>query len=341
MKHNKKILITGGAGFIGSAVVRWLINNSEHSVIVVDKLTYSGNILSLTSVENSSRYHFVQADICDLETLKTIFSKYKPDKILHLAAESHVDRSISDSSEFMSTNIIGTHNLLEVSLEHWRRSSFRDDDFIFHHVSTDEVFGDLGETEGQFSELTPYSPNSPYSASKAASDHLVRAWHKTYGLPTVVSNCSNNYGPYQHPEKLIPMVISNAMRGKNIPVYGDGLQIRDWLYVDDHVAALMSILFAGEVGQTYNIGGDADYSNLQVIKTIFNVLQEIRPSNMYGISSYESLITFVTDRPGHDFRYSVNASKIKEKLGWAPIENFNTGIQKTISWYLKNENWLA
>lgn len=340
MNENNKILITGGAGFIGSAVVRWLINNSEHSVIVLDKLTYSGNLSALKAVENSPRYHFVQADICNLDALKTIFSKHKPDKILHLAAESHVDRSISDSSDFISTNIIGTHNLLEASLEHWRTSASTYDDFIFHHVSTDEVFGDLGETEGQFSELTPYAPNSPYSASKAASDHLVRAWHKTYGLPTIVSNCSNNYGPYQHPEKLIPMVISNAIMGKNIPVYGNGLQIRDWLYVDDHVAALMCILFAGEVGQTYNIGGDADRTNLEVIETICNALQELRPSRVYGISSYESLITYVTDRPGHDFRYSVNSSKIREKLGWEPIENFITGIQKTVSWHLKNENWL-
>lgn len=334
------ILVTGGAGFIGSAVVRHIINHTQNSVVNVDKLTYAGNLESLTEVESNSRYVFEQADICDRKALEKIFQKYQPDTVMHLAAESHVDRSIDSAGEFIQTNIIGTYTLLEVARAYWNGlSEKKKAAFRFHHISTDEVYGDLEGTTALFTETTPYSPSSPYSASKAASDHLVRAWLRTYGLPTIVTNCSNNYGPYHFPEKLIPLMILNALEGKKLPVYGDGQQIRDWLFVEDHARALYKVVTEGKVGETYNIGGHNEKANIEVVKTICHLLEELVPNKPAGVSKYEDLITFVTDRPGHDVRYAIDASKIERELGWKPQESFESGIRKTVEWYLNNKQW--
>lgn len=344
----EKIVVTGGAGFIGSAVVRYIINQTPHTVINVDKLTYAGNLDSLKSVSNSTRYNFERVDICDYNKLEEVFRKYKPTKVMHLAAESHVDRSIEGPADFINTNIIGTFNLLEVSRRYL--SSEPQIGFKFHHISTDEVYGDLphpDECEGElplFTENTSYKPSSPYSASKASSDHLVRAWARTYGLPTLVTNCSNNYGPFHYPEKLIPLIILNAIHGKSLPVYGDGSQIRDWLYVEDHARALYKIVMEGKIGETYNIGGFNEKRNIDVVKTICSILDSIYPvvsnSNISSeIKSYFDLVTPVADRPGHDRRYAIDSTKIKNELGWEPLESFESGIEKTISWYLQNKDW--
>ena len=332
-----KIFITGGAGFIGSAVIRYIINNTKDSVVNIDKLTYAGSLESLSSISNSSRYIFEHMDICDENSIKKIFDIHQPDLVMHLAAESHVDRSIDGPDLFMQTNILGTYNLLETGRKYWlsltegRKKTFR-----FHHVSTDEVYGDLGLNDDSFNENTPYSPSSPYSASKAASDHLVRAWYRTYQLPTIVTNCSNNYGPYHFPEKLIPLVILNALEGKSIPIYGNGDQIRDWLYVEDHAVALYKVLTEGKVGETYNIGGFNEKKNIEVITKICDLLDEIVPKIS---GSYGDLMSFVKDRPGHDKRYAIDSTKINRELGWYPRETFETGIRKTIDWYLKNSDW--
>lgn len=332
-----KILVTGGAGFIGSAVIRHLIQNTDDVVINVDKLTYAGNLDSLKSVSGNSRYHFEQVDICDREKMQEVFDKHTPDAIMHLAAESHVDRSIDGPSTFIETNIIGTYTLLEVSRTYWSNlSGDKKEAFRFHHISTDEVYGDLEGPEDFFLETTPYAPSSPYSASKASSDHLVRAWKRTYGLPTLVTNCSNNYGPYHFPEKLVPHMILNALHGKALPVYGDGLQVRDWLFVDDHARALVLVLKKGVIGETYNIGGHNEKKNIEVVHKICELLEELKPSQG---KPYKDLITFVKDRPGHDVRYAIDASKIKRELGWVPEESFETGMKKTVSWYLENEAW--
>lgn len=340
-----KILITGGAGFIGSAVIRHIINQTRDSVINVDKLTYAGNLESLADVASSERYAFVQADICDTDALKSIFEQHQPDAVMHLAAESHVDRSITGPAAFIETNVVGTYTLLEVARHYWlaleptRKESFR-----FHHVSTDEVYGDLPHpdewTEDAilplFTENTAYAPSSPYSASKASSDHLVRAWYRTYGLPTIVTNCSNNYGPFHFPEKLIPLVILNALEGKLLPVYGRGDQIRDWLYVEDHARALYKVFSEGGVGETYNIGGHNEKQNIDVVQTICSLLDELVPKKI----SYKEQIAYVTDRPGHDRRYAIDASKIANELGWKPEESFDSGIRKTVMWYLTNSRWV-
>lgn len=342
------LLITGGAGFIGSAVVRHIIENTTESVINVDCLTYAGNTESLSLIDKSERYHFVQADICDAQAMAEVFEKYQPDAVMHLAAESHVDRSIDGPAAFMQTNIIGTFTLLEAARSYWsklpddKKSSFR-----FHHISTDEVYGDLEGTDDLFTEETSYEPSSPYSASKASSDHLVRAWNRTYGLPVIVTNCSNNYGPYHFPEKLIPHVILNALSAKSLPVYGDGSQIRDWLYVEDHARALYKVVTEGKVGETYNIGGHNEKKNIEVVETLCAILDELKPiannpafaSSSSPMTNYKDLITFVKDRPGHDVRYAIDASKIERELGWVPEESFETGIRKTVEWYLNNENW--
>ena len=334
-----KILVTGGAGFIGSAVVRHIIGNTQDTVINVDKLTYAGNLESLATVANSSRYHFRQVDICDRPAVDAVFAEFAPDAVMHLAAESHVDRSIDGPAAFIETNIVGTYTLLESARQYWlalpaeKKSAFR-----FHHISTDEVYGELGPT-GLFTEQTPYSPNSPYSASKASSDHLVRAWHETYGLPTIVTNCSNNYGPYHFPEKLIPLMILNALAGKPLPVYGKGNQVRDWLYVDDHARALYKVLTEGVVAETYNIGGHNEKQNIEVVHTICDLLEELRPQKPAGVKQYRDLITHVADRPGHDVRYAIDAGKIQRELGWSPAETFDSGIRKTVQWYLDNESW--
>jgi dTDP-glucose 4,6-dehydratase len=334
-----KILLTGGCGFIGSAVIRKIIHDYEFDVINVDKLTYAGNIESLGSINTNPRYFFEKKDICNLDDLKIIFDKYQPDFVMHLAAESHVDRSIENPDDFINTNIIGTYNLLKSSryyyenLDQAKKSSFR-----FHHISTDEVYGDLtGNT--LFTENTSYSPSSPYSASKAGSDHLVRAWGRTFGLPTIITNCSNNYGPYHFPEKLIPHIIINAVNGDQLPIYGDGSQIRDWLYVDDHADALINVITRSKVGETYNIGGHNEKTNLEVVKSICNILNELIIDKPNNISDFKSLISFVKDRPGHDLRYAIDASKIKKDLGWVPKETFESGIKKTVEWYLNNKNW--
>ena len=336
---SKTFLVTGGAGFIGSAVVRELINNTQHRVINLDKLTYAGNLESLTSVEDSERYTFVQADICDAPAMQQLFEQHQPDVVMHLAAESHVDRSIDGPAEFIQTNVVGTAVLLEAARAYWKTLQQQDaakaEAFRFHHISTDEVYGDLEGTDDLFTETTPYAPSSPYSVSKASSDHLVRAWQRTYGLPTLVTNCSNNYGPYHFPEKLIPLMILNALAGKPLPVYGNGQQIRDWLYVEDHARALIKVATEGEVGETYNIGGHNEKANLTVVETLCDLLQELVPQEQ----SYRELITFVTDRPGHDVRYAIDASKIERELGWTPEETFETGLRKTVQWYLANETW--
>lgn len=335
-----KILITGGAGFIGSAVVRHIIQNTNNEVLNVDKLTYAGNLESLKEVDQNERYQFSQTDICDRIALDELFKAFQPDAVMHLAAESHVDRSISGPADFIETNIIGTYQLLEASRYYWntlaeeKKSAFR-----FHHISTDEVYGDLEGTEDLFLETTPYAPSSPYSASKASSDHLVRAWQRTYGLPTIVTNCSNNYGPYHFPEKLIPLVILNALDGKLLPIYGKGDQIRDWLFVEDHARALYKVVTEGVIGETYNIGGHNEQKNIDVVKAICTLLEELAPNKPEGVQQYQDLITYVQDRPGHDLRYAIDASKIAKELSWKPEETFETGIRKTVEWYLNNLEW--
>lgn len=332
--------MTGGAGFIGSAVVRHIIQNTQDAVVVVDKLTYAGNLASLAPVADNPRFAFEQVDICDRDALNTVFATHKPDVVMHLAAESHVDRSIDGPAVFIETNIVGTYNLLETSRAWWsglaaeQKAAFR-----FHHISTDEVYGDLHSMDDFFTETTPYAPSSPYSASKASSDHLVRAWQRTYGLPTLVTNCSNNYGPYHFPEKLIPLMILNAIAGKPLPVYGDGQQIRDWLYVEDHARALYLVATEGTPGETWNIGGHNERKNLDVVTTICDLLEELVPMKPQGVQQYRDLITRVPDRPGHDLRYAIDASKIERELGWAPQETFESGIRKTVEWYLANEGW--
>lgn len=334
-----KILVTGGAGFIGSAIVRYIINNTQDTVINLDKLTYAGNLESLESVSSNARYVFEQVDICDRNEVLRVFQQYKPDVVMHLAAESHVDRSIDGPAAFIETNIVGTYVLLDVAKEYWGALDKKNQSiFRFHHVSTDEVYGDLKDSQGLFCESTSYAPSSPYAASKASSDHLVRAWQRTYNLPTIITNCSNNYGPYQFPEKLIPLVISNALKGKSLPVYGQGNQIRDWLYVDDHVRALYKALTEGMVGETYNIGARNEKQNIEVVKIICELLDELKPAinENLNINSYKELITFVDDRAGHDLRYAVDASKIQRELNWHPLETFESGLRKTISWYIDN-----
>lgn len=339
-ENSKIILITGGAGFIGSALIRHLIQNTQHNIINVDKLTYAGNLESLKSVENSPRYRFEKVDICDGEKISQIFEKHQPDIIMHLAAESHVDRSIAAAGEFIQTNIVGTYQLLEVSRKYFENKK----DFLFHHISTDEVYGELPHPDEEnyhqqknlfFTEDTPYTPNSPYSSSKASSDHLVYAWYRTYGLPIVITNCSNNYGPYQNTEKLIPLIISNAIQGRKLPVYGEGRQIRDWLYVEDHAKALMviveNVVLLGKVGETYNIGGNNEKKNIEVVKMICSILEQKLSKN-----NLTSLIEHVTDRLGHDKRYAIDATKIKNDFGWQPQETFESGLEKTVEWYLKN-----
>ena len=335
-----KVLVTGGAGFIGSAVIRHLINDTTHNVLNLDKLTYAGNLDSLSSVASSERYQFSLTDICDRTALDAVFDDFKPDVIMHLAAESHVDRSIDGPAEFIETNIIGTYQLLEASRAYYngllpeRQAGFR-----FHHISTDEVYGDLEGTDDLFTETTSYAPSSPYSASKASSDHLVRAWHRTFGLPVVLTNCSNNYGPYHFPEKLIPHMILNALAGKSLPVYGKGNQIRDWLYVEDHARALVLVATSAEVGEAYNIGGHNEKQNIEVVQTLCDLLEELHPQKPAGVANYKDLITFVKDRPGHDLRYAIDASKIELELGWKPRETFQTGLRKTVLWYLENRDW--
>ena len=333
-----KILVTGGAGFIGSAVIRHLVKETEHQVLNVDKLTYAGNLESLISISDHPRYHFSQTDICDHAALTRLFASFEPDVVMHLAAESHVDRSIDGPAEFIKTNIVGTYTLLEAARKYWQKlPEIKKSRFKFHHISTDEVYGDLEGTTDLFAETTPYLPSSPYSASKASSDHLVRAWHRTYGLPVVITNCSNNYGPYHFPEKLIPLMILNALEGKSLPVYGNGQQVRDWLFVEDHARALYQVATQGIVGETYNIGGWNEKQNIDEVKTICQILDELKPQ-LNG-ERYESLITFVNDRPGHDLRYAIDASKIERELGWKPQESFETGIRKTVKWYLDNLTW--
>ena len=335
-----KVLVTGGAGFIGSAVVRHIINNTNNNVLNVDKLTYAGNLESLKDVDQNERYQFSQTDICDRKALDQLFSEFQPDLVMHLAAESHVDRSITGSAAFIETNIIGTYQLLEAARQYWANlTEDKKQTFRFHHISTDEVYGDLEGTTDLFLETTSYSPSSPYSASKASSDHLVRAWNRTYGLPVILTNCSNNYGPYHFPEKLIPLVILNALEGKALPIYGKGDQIRDWLYVEDHARALYKVVTEASVGETYNIGGHNEQKNLDVVKAICNLLEELAPNKPDGVVRYEDLISYVQDRPGHDLRYAIDATKIKDDLGWVPAESFETGLRKTVEWYLNNQEW--
>lgn len=336
---DKTIFITGGAGFIGSALVRYLINETNHTVINFDKLTYAGNLESLASIEKNERYHFIKGDICDKEKVSSVFKQYSPDVIMHLAAESHVDRSIDGPGEFIKTNVVGTYELLEAARSYFAKlSDDRRVAFRFHHISTDEVYGDLGET-GLFTEDTSYEPSSPYSASKASSDHLVRAWYRTFELPVVITNCSNNYGPFHFPEKLIPLVILNALEGKELPIYGDGKQVRDWLFVEDHARALYQVVSKGVVGETYNIGGFNEKQNIEVVRTICNHLNQLVDKKPNGISDFNELITFVKDRPGHDVRYAIDSTKINKKLGWYPEETFDSGIYKTIQWYLEHQEW--
>ena len=333
-----KILVTGGAGFIGSAVIRHIIQNTEHQVLNIDKLTYAGNLESLKEIDQHPNYQFKQIDIRDTEQITAAIDAFRPNAIMHLAAESHVDRSIDGPAAFIQTNIVGTYTLLEAARKYWMSlEAEAQQNFRFHHISTDEVYGDLEDTIDLFTETTSYAPSSPYSASKASSDHLVRAWHRTYGLPVIVTNCSNNYGPYHFPEKLIPLVILNALDAKPLPVYGSGQQIRDWLFVEDHARALYKVVTEGVVGETYNIGGHNEKQNIEVVKTICKILDELKPQA--NGQTYESLITFVKDRPGHDLRYAIDATKIKNELGWTPTETFETGICKTVQWYLDNLDW--
>ena len=335
-----KLLVTGGAGFIGSAVIRYIFRNTSDDVVNLDKLTYAGNLQSLVEVSDSERYAFEQVDICNRAELDRVLQDHRPDAIMHLAAESHVDRSIDGPADFVETNIVGTYTLLEATRAYWigldeaAKQAFR-----FHHISTDEVYGDLEGPENLFTEETPYAPSSPYSASKASSDHLVRAWHRTYGLPVLVTNCSNNYEPYHFPEKLIPLMILNALEGKPLPVYGKGEQVRDWLYVEDHASALYKVITEGLPGGTYNIGGHNEKQNIEVVSTLCDLLEELAPQKPAGVAEYRDLITYVTDRPGHDMRYAIDASKIQRELGWAPAETFETGIRKTVQWYLNNRAW--
>ena len=333
-----KILITGGAGFIGSAVIRHIILSTNNQILNIDKLTYAGNLESLKEIDQHSNYQFKQIDICDTEQITKAIEAFQPDAIMHLAAESHVDRSIDGPAAFIQTNIVGTYTLLEAARKYWMSLNVEaQQNFRFHHISTDEVYGDLESTTDLFTETTSYAPSSPYSASKASSDHLVRAWHRTYGLPVIVTNCSNNYGPYHFPEKLIPLVILNALDAKPLPVYGNGQQIRDWLYVEDHARALYKVVTEGVVGETYNLGGHNEKQNIEVVKTICKILDELKPQA--NGQTYESLITFVKDRPGHDLRYAIDATKIQNELGWTPTETFETGIRKTVQWYLNNLDW--
>lgn len=338
-----RILLTGGAGFIGSALIRHLLNDTQHQVLNLDKLTYAGNLESLASVADNPRYQFVQADIGDSAAVSRALAEFQPDAIMHLAAESHVDRSIDGPAEFIQTNIVGTYALLEATRAYWLQlDEARKQAFRFHHISTDEVYGDLHGVDDLFSETTPYAPSSPYSASKAASDHLVRAWQRTYGLPVLLTNCSNNYGPYHFPEKLIPLVILNALDGKPLPVYGNGQQVRDWLYVEDHARALFKVVTEGKVGETYNIGGHNEQTNLHVVQSICTLLDELAPRRGAGAQqggAYAELISFVADRPGHDLRYAIDASKIERELGWTPQETFASGLRKTVRWYLDNLDW--
>lgn len=353
----KTFMVTGGAGFIGSAVIRHIINETQYKVVNVDKLTYAGNLESLKQIENNERYSFEQVDICNAAGIKQIFQKHQPDIIMHLAAESHVDRSIDGPGEFIQTNIVGTYTLLEQARSYWTQlEPAKKAGFRFHHISTDEVYGDLphpdelepssqsmGEADALplFTETTAYAPSSPYSASKASSDHLVRAWQRTYGLPTLITNCSNNYGPYHFPEKLIPLIILNALEGKALPVYGKGNQIRDWLYVEDHARALVLVATQGEIAETYNIGGHNEKQNIEVVNTICDLLDELVPDKPAGIQNYKDLVTYVQDRAGHDVRYAIDASKIQHELGWKPEESFDSGIKKTVQWYLANQEWCA
>lgn len=335
-----RILVTGGAGFIGSALIRHLIETTAHEVLNLDKLTYAGNLESLSSIATNTRYEFVQADIADRATVDAVLERFAPHAIMHLAAESHVDRSIDGPAAFIETNIVGTYSLLEAARAYWAKLPAAEREaFRFHHVSTDEVYGDLHGVDDLFTETTPYAPSSPYSASKAASDHLVRAWHRTYGLPVLLSNCSNNYGPFQFPEKLIPLTILNALAGKPLPVYGNGLQVRDWLFVEDHARALLQVLCAGQVGETYNIGGHNEQKNIDVVRSICALLEELAPDHPAGVNHYADLISFVQDRPGHDQRYAIDASKIQRELGWTPAETFQSGLRKTVQWYLDNSEW--
>ena len=334
------ILVTGGAGFIGSAVVRHIVRETEDRVINLDKLTYAGNLESLAGIAGSNRYAFEKVDICDRSALARAVHEHRPDIIMHLAAESHVDRSIDGPGAFIQTNVVGAYNMLEVARDYWKglapaaRERFR-----FHHISTDEVYGDLEDPQALFTETTPYAPSSPYSASKAGSDHLVRAWGRTYGLPVLITNCSNNYGPYHFPEKLIPLMILNALEGRPLPVYGKGDQVRDWLYVEDHARALYKVVTEGAVGSTYNIGGHNEKRNIDVVRRICALLEELAPEKPVGVGRYEDLIAFVEDRPGHDRRYAIDAGKIERELGWTPQESFETGLRKTVEWYLANREW--
>lgn len=336
----KTILVTGGAGFIGSAVVRHIIQDTDYQVVNLDKLTYAGNLESLALVADNPRYTFEQVDICQRSELDRVFATYQPDVVMHLAAESHVDRSIDGPAAFIETNIIGTYNMLEAARSYWNTlEPANKAEFRFHHISTDEVYGDLHGTDDLFTETTPYAPSSPYSASKASSDHLVRAWLRTYGLPTLITNCSNNYGPYHFPEKLIPLMILNALAAKPLPVYGQGNQVRDWLYVEDHARALVLVATQGEIGETYNIGGHNERKNIDVVQTLCALLEELVPEKPTGVEKYTDLITYVADRPGHDLRYAIDASKIADELGWLPQETFESGMRKTVQWYLANTDW--
>jgi len=340
LSDTKLILVTGGMGFIGSAVIRHILSSTDNHVVNIDNLTYAGNPDSLAEFSFSSRYCHENSNICDQQSISDLLFRYKPIAIMHLAAESHVDRSIDSPAEFINTNIIGTYTMLEAARQYWNTLEYTEKlNFRFHHISTDEVYGDLKGTNDLFTEDTRYAPSSPYAASKAGSDHLVRAWGRTYGLPVIITNCSNNYGPYHFPEKLIPHVILNAIHGKPLPVYGNGLQIRDWLYVEDHAKALIKVVTEGKVGETYNIGGHNEKTNLEVVETICDLLEELSTEKPVGIDKYRDLITFVKDRPGHDARYAIDASKIERELGWVPEESFETGLRKTVQWYLANAPW--